>query len=111
MEPEVATVSRLDGAVHTAEQIKLAKEERFKANKDGRKKAWWVKRIDYLEAELAGKDAKVSDRDWSNGFVACMHQFQIMSKATRRQIYEQLKQHGPGYAKQIKGARFRGFSI
>lgn len=85
-------------------------EDKLKSPQDGRKKAWWAKKIEQLEAELAAKGPKsyASTHEWADGFVACMHQFQLLSKSQRQQIHRQLLEHGPGYAKRIKGARFRG---
>lgn len=89
--------------------------EHLVSKKDGRKRAWWVKKIAVLEAELAslrnGTGADISSDSWAEGFVACLNQFQIMNKSARKRILVQLKMNGPKYARRIKGAKFRGFTL
>lgn len=99
--------------------------KRLKAKNDGRKKAWWIKKIEKLEARIAelegqshtvtngvaAQEVIVDDAEWSDGFIACMHQFQILSKAARQQIHRELTANGRGYARRLKGAKFRGLSL
>lgn len=108
--------------------------ENLKASdKDGRKRAWWIKKIEALEAKLAayenGGTESVSDtaeqaeatvafaadmnpnQIFADGFVAAMHQFQIMNKSARQNIYRQMVEKGPGYARRLRGSRFRGFTV
>lgn len=101
----------------------------LRAKNDGRKKAWWVKKIEKLEGEIemlkaqniikghsvtngeAASHIISGDDEWAEGFVTCMRQFQVMNKAGINRVLQQLKEHGKGYAKRIKGGRFRGMTL
>ena len=87
---------------------------------DGRKKAWWVKKIEMLEAQLAeagvtqtesAESSETNNEDYAQGFVDCMHRFQLLNKIARNNIHRDIVANGPGAVKRMKGSKFRGFSL
>jgi hypothetical protein len=98
---------------------------RLKAKNDGRKKAWWVKRIEELERELellrAERDFNLDSNGdrwvevpinnnyneiYANGFVDAMNRFQIRNKASRKQIKHNIMMKGPDAVKRLRGSIF-----
>lgn len=87
---------------------------------DGRKKAWWIKRIEQLEAELEvlrrqlpenGEQNEIDNLSYAEGFVDCLHKFQILSKVMRKRLHTRILQHGPGEVKNMHGPKFRGLTL
>lgn len=84
---------------------------------DGRKKPWYVKKIEELEAQISSLNTQPQNGEknstalFADGFVAAMHSFQIQNKAYRQRVHQQILEHGPGYIKRLKGSKFRGFTI
>lgn len=102
--------------------------ERLVSKPDGRKKAWWVKRIEELEAELAAYrngngavtaietpvtsvDEVASNASYADGFVDCMHRFQILNKLSRHRVHQQIISRGRGAVKNMHHAKFRGVQV
>lgn len=101
--------------------------EHLKAKNDGRKKAWWVKKIEELEGELSAykngahsstsPEASLSqeipgtNESYASGFIDCMHKFQILSKVQRGRLRQEIVRRGPGAVKNMRSAKFRGMSL
>lgn len=97
--------------------------ENLKAKEDGRKKAWWIKKIEKLEEELADLRKhsvtinKATDTvsldtvSFCEGYMLCMSSYQIASKAVRRRMKEQILTNGPGVVKNNRRDKFRGVSL
>lgn len=89
--------------------------DHLKAKNDGRKKAWFLKKIEELEGELAKVTPNSAGNSYNEiyaeGFISCMHNFQILNKVARNNLRQQIIEHGPGAIKKVKQAKFRGFSL
>lgn len=106
-------VKKNDSAPELPEGMEVS---HLRAKNDGRKKAWFIKRIEELESQLEAQTQTVNGNgshqtnndDYAQGFIDCMHRFQLMNKAARQNLYRQIIEHGPGAVKRLKGAKFRG---
>lgn len=103
--------------------------DHLKAKNDGRKRAWWVKRIEDLEGELeahrnggqsqtmpevlgASSNGEASTNEqYAAGFIDCMHKFQILSKMQRNRLRQEILARGQGAVKNMRSAKFRGMSL
>lgn len=98
-------------------------DENIKSKEDGRKKAWWIKKIEKLEEEIStlkkhstsinsGADSVSIDTvSFCEGYMHCMSSYQLLSKATRRKLKERILKDGPGAVKNQKAAKFRGVTL
>lgn len=92
----------------------MHKDEQAEVKQDGRKKAWYVKKIEQLEAEIEFlKSGKMDPNDlildnaiYAEGFVDAMHRFQIRNKSTRSKIKDSIVKNGKGAVKRIRGSLF-----
>lgn len=89
-------------------ETEVAIDPKLVSKNDGRKKAWWTKKIEALEKELAeGNGHSVNYNEvYAQAFFDAMCRFQIRNKAGRNQIKLQILTNGPGAVKRIKGLIF-----